>query len=159
MHREPREIGTRCARRRHRLLSSVMPNCRKEPYKHGCEWASRGRGYSVRLGDLTPQLEASRQQLALLGDIAVDRLRPGSTDDLVDWWDGLTLVEQRAVLRANILRVAILPAAHRGGNKYDTDRVRIDWAGELINRVLEQEEGLAVDEGGNRYELAVIPAG
>jgi hypothetical protein len=105
--------------------------------------------------------QASRheQPLALLGDIAVDRLRPGSSDDLVDWWDGLTLVEQRAVLRANILRVAILPAAHRGGNKYDTDRVRIDWAGELINRVLEQEEGLAVDEGGNRYELAIIPAG
>jgi hypothetical protein len=90
------------------------------------------------------RLEATRQQLALLGDIAVDRLRPGSTDDLVDWWERLALAEQRAVLRANILRVAILPAAHRGGNKYDTDRVRIDWAGELINRVLEQEEGLAV---------------
>jgi DNA invertase Pin-like site-specific DNA recombinase len=108
---------------------------------------------------LHSRLEANRRQLALLGDIAVDRLRPGSSVDLVDWWDGLTLVEQRAVLRANILRVAVLPAAHRGGNKYDTDRVRIDWAGELINRVLEQEEGLAVDEGGNRYELAVIPAG
>jgi hypothetical protein len=108
---------------------------------------------------LHSRLEANRRQLALLGDIAVDRLRPGSSDDLVDWWGGLTLVEQRAVLRANILRVAILPAAHRGGNQYDTNRVRIDWAGELINRVLEQEEGLAVDEGGNRYELAVIPAG
>jgi len=95
----------------------------------------------------------------LLGHTAVDRLRPGSTDDLVEWWEGLTLAEQRAVLRANIVRVTILPAAHRGGNKYNTDRVRIDWAGELIKRVLEQEEGLAVDEGGNRYELTVIPAG
>jgi hypothetical protein len=107
---------------------------------------------------LHSRLEASRQQLALLGDIAVDRLRPGSTDDLVDWWDGLALAEQRAVLRANIVRVAILPAAHRGGNKYETDRVRIDWAGELINRVLEQEEGLAVDEGGNLYGLTILPA-
>jgi hypothetical protein len=68
------------------------------------------------------------------------------------------LAEQRAVLRANIVRVVILPAAHRGGNKYDRNRVRIDWAGELINRVLEQEESLAVDEGGNLYELKIIPA-
>ena len=107
---------------------------------------------------LLSRLEANRRQLAMLGDIAVDRLRPGSSDDLVEWWERLALAEQRAVLRANIIRVTILPAAHRGGNKYNTDRVRIDWAGELINRVLEQEQGLAVDEGGNLYELQVLPA-
>ena len=39
-----------------------------------------------------------------------------------------------------------------------TNRVQIDWAGELINRALEQEEALAVDEGGNRYKLTILPA-
>jgi hypothetical protein len=49
--------------------------------------------------------------------------------------------------------IAILPAKQRGGNKYDTERVRIDWAGELISRALDEAEGLAVDEGGNLYEI------
>jgi DNA invertase Pin-like site-specific DNA recombinase len=101
------------------------------------------------------RLEGNQRQLAMLGDVAVDQLRPGNTDDLIGWWEGLTLPEQRAVILANISKIRIMPAKHRGGNKYDTDRVHIEWTIDLISRALEETAG-AVDEGGNLYTIEII---
>ena len=104
---------------------------------------------------LYARLEASRRQLALLGDVTTDRLRPGSVEDLADWWNGLTLDEQRAVLRTNISRITILPGSRHVGSKLDRRRIKITWTSDLISRALEDKEGLLLDEGGNLYHFTV----
>ena len=80
-------------------------------------------------------------------DEAAGALRPGSRHDLQAWWDGATVEEQRAALRAALGRVIVHPARTRGGNRFDTSRVELVWrldfyrlAGEARQAAMTEEE-------------------
>jgi hypothetical protein len=61
-------------------------------------------------------------------------LRLGNRDDLNAWWETATIEEQRATLARVFSKVMIMPAKHRGGNKFDTGRVVESYRWDLYMR-------------------------
>jgi DNA invertase Pin-like site-specific DNA recombinase len=83
-------------------------------------------------------------------------LLPGDRDGLAKWWERAPVPERRAALRRAIDHVSIQPAKVRGGNKFDTSRVLVEWSGRVygldrvvdaVNRVNQAERRPAVIRG------------
>jgi hypothetical protein len=93
--------------------------------------------FAATVNELTERLDALRHAKRSAEDAVAQRttaLRPGSREDVETWWKDASLVEQRAALQQTIYKVVIQPAKHRGGNKFDTDRVEIKWSWDLYLR-------------------------
>ncbi len=56
---------------------------------------------------------------------------PGDRDGLAAWWERASIDEQRAALCRALDHVSIMPAKVRGGNKFDTSRVLLEWSGRV----------------------------
>lgn len=79
-------------------------------------------------------------------------LRPGSRDELEQWWAQATLDEQRAAIKDAFSSIVVAPATKKGP-KLDTDRISLDW------RVLADLTPVTtVDFGGRTGEVLVVPA-
>lgn len=90
------------------------------------EWLAAREGIVARLDAARTALGAAGRRPAvveLLGAPGVLRAR----------WDGLTVEQKRDALAAVVARVVVAPAV-RGRNRFDTDRVQIDWA-DPIDRI------------------------
>jgi hypothetical protein len=138
----------------------------------------RGRFFEVK-GQLDERLAGAESALATVTREQADRsgaLLPGDREGLEAWWKAATPVEQRDALRRSIHRVVVNPAAHRGGNKFQTDRISIEWSQRVYFRSAahwmgrwdamtpeEQAEAAAVaeqsayDEFLNEYEVELLP--
>lgn len=79
---------------------------------------------SRRLTDLQAAQRAQEQARAL----NAGALRPGSRKDIEAWWAAASLEDRRQALARAIIWIEIMPAAHRGGNVFDTNRVSIEWS-------------------------------
>jgi DNA invertase Pin-like site-specific DNA recombinase len=82
-------------------------------------------------------------------------LRPGNREDIEEWWESATLMERREALGRAIYKVVIHPAKVRGGNKFDTSRVEIQWRWDLYVRAGDAEWENMTDE---EREQALIEA-
>jgi DNA invertase Pin-like site-specific DNA recombinase len=80
---------------------------------------------------LNSRIEAIEEEIVALTNrhAALVPFRPtrGNRDDLESWWDQSSIEERRSVLRETIYRIIIHPAKHRGGNRFDPDRVEIKF--------------------------------
>jgi DNA invertase Pin-like site-specific DNA recombinase len=78
----------------------------------------------------TVELDSLRRSLTLAEEEVAARktvLRPGNRGDIEAWWDRASLPDKRAALQQAISHVVISPARVRGGNRFDTSRVHINW--------------------------------
>jgi hypothetical protein len=76
-------------------------------------------------------------------------LQPGRLEELLAWWDGADEQERREAVHGAVERVTVRPARRRGGNKFDSDRVRIGYRMSFLSRV-----GLRVLEDASAEEIA-----
>jgi site-specific DNA recombinase len=79
---------------------------------------------ATKLADLQRARETASSQLAKRANV----LRPGSPDDIKAWWADATMEDRRTALGKAIWRIMIQPVKVKGGNKFDTSRVQIDWS-------------------------------
>jgi site-specific DNA recombinase len=61
-------------------------------------------------------------------------LLPGNREDIEAWWEQASLAERRDALANVVSRIVVLPAAHRGGNKFDKSRIQIEWRWDAFER-------------------------
>jgi site-specific DNA recombinase len=63
----------------------------------------------------------------------------GNRQALEEWWEKATGIERRQVLKRDIARVVVNRAKHRGGNRFDPERVKIEWDFSLYLRASDSE--------------------
>lgn len=83
--------------------------------------------YTVTRTALEERISATEAELSRLDrdPEAVDV--PRTHGELTAWWDSAAVVDHRKVLAVNVERVILHPAHHRGGNRFDPNRVEIVW--------------------------------
>jgi site-specific DNA recombinase len=86
------------------------------------------------LAERLARFERARESAASRLAKRANLLRPGSQDDIDRWWSEASLEDRRSALAKAIDKVVVDPAKVRGGNKFDTDRVRITWSWEVYER-------------------------
>jgi len=72
-------------------------------------------------------------------------LRPGNREDIEAWWEAASLEDRRQALAFAIDEIIIRPAAHKGGNKFDSKRVRIVWSNRVYERITAEGRGWTAD--------------
>jgi len=91
-------------------------------------------------------------------------LRLGNREDLDAWWKEASIEEQRATLARVFSKLEIMPAKHRGGNRFDTGRVVESYRWDLYMRAGQRFEETATPEELDQAErdylanLTVIPS-
>jgi len=68
---------------------------------------------------------------ALAGQSALDRLGGSVEAD----WDDMTADDKRLITRSLISEIRVTPAIRRGSNVFDTDRVKITWRYDSIEKI------------------------
>ncbi len=76
--------------------------------------------------------QAALEQAQREAELAAGGLEPG---DQAGWWETASLEDRRAALRAALERVEVHPAKRRGGNRFDSSRVRLVWRLGFLRRV------------------------
>jgi site-specific DNA recombinase len=79
-------------------------------------------------------------------------LRPGSREALEAWWDSASPDDRRVAIGFAVRSVVIHPAKRRGGNVFDTDRVKIGWSYAFYLRAAEAWQATATSEDIERAE-------
>jgi len=98
------------------------------------------------LQDRLDQNEQALDSLRRRIDDTKRSLRLGNRADLDAWWKTATIEEQRATLARVFSKLEIMPAKHRGGNKFDTGRVRQSYRWDLYMRAGQRFEETATPE-------------
>lgn len=83
--------------------------------------------YAATRSALAERISATEAELSRLDGTpeAVDV--PSTHEELSAWWRSAAVVDRRKVLAVNVERVVLNPARHRGGNRFDPNRVEIVW--------------------------------
>ena len=81
-------------------------------------------------------------------------LRSGGRAPLEAWWESHGLEDRRAALGHALERITAFPATHRGGNVFDTDRVKIDFSDAVYRRAYERADEM----GGSLTDEQVADA-
>ena len=92
--------------------------------------------------ELTRQLTELQAAQRLIEGASADRamvLPPGDRHALEAWWESASLGDRREALARAIGEVSLRPAARRGGNKFDTNRVAISWRWTFYIRAAKSE--------------------
>src|SRR5437879_9058560 len=66
-------------------------------------------------------------------------LRPGSREDLDAWWEDASLEEQRRALAHILDCVRVNRATHRGGNRFQSERINVVFSEAVYWRSVENE--------------------
>jgi len=75
--------------------------------------------------ELVTRLETSRAARVVLE--AGSGLRPGTREELDQWWESATIEERRAAMR-DAFGSVIIDSATKLGCKFDSSRIRLGWA-------------------------------
>ena len=75
--------------------------------------------------ELVTRLETSRAARVVLE--AGSGLRPGTREELDQWWESATIEERRAAMR-DAFGSVIIDSATKLGCKFDSSRIRLEWA-------------------------------
>ena len=141
-------------------------------------FASTHDELSATLEALQRAESAATDELSLRTAVLV----PGNRGDIEKWWSEASLPEQREALKRAIRRVVIAPAKVRGGNVFDTSRVKVEWSYLIYAEAAEEWEKIATpadvkagkaeqdhqaradglpgatyDEDGNTYDITIEP--
>lgn len=99
--------------------------------------------------ELQARITAGEGTLAAWERDAVSRdgvLRPGDRESLAAWWEAASLEDRRLALGNAIARVVVNKAAHRGGNVFQKERVRIQWKWSLYRQIVSDYESRTTPE-------------
>lgn len=76
---------------------------------------------------LDEAIAQAKLTLSEAGAVDLPSVRAMSIGDVAKWWDSQPLSSQRALVRGVIDHIIVMPAAHRGGNRFDPSRIVIRW--------------------------------
>jgi len=87
---------------------------------------TRGEWRAAR-NRLVSRLEEAERRLSRVEPSSVLTELANSTEKLRTRWDAEDVVWRRAVVEAVVERVEVAPKGHRGGNRFDPERITVQW--------------------------------
>jgi len=93
-----------------------------EEYAQGHISAVAMRSANARLTD---DIGAARSALKTAKDLRSVAVL--ESENLIDWWEGASLNQQRTLLSILVAKVEVLPASVKGSKTFDPSRVKVKW--------------------------------
>jgi len=82
---------------------------------------------TMRSATATLKLAISDARAATRNANALENLSVLDVDDMIEWWEGASVEQQRTLLSILVGEIAVMPATVKGSKTFDTDRVRVEW--------------------------------
>jgi site-specific DNA recombinase len=107
---------------------------------------------------LSKELDEAEKALSALAEEAAARVaavRPGDRAGLSEWWDQANPAERRDAIKQAVLKIVVHPARRRGGNRFDTSRVKIYWHFDMYIKREDARWDALTDEEREQEQLEI----